>query len=132
MSIRTMCEQFEVTPRTLRFYEQKELLFPLRDGQKRQFTRRDRARLKLILQAKRYGVSLEEIRQVLDLYDLDDQRHLQIPRALEVAERRLAEMTAERDAMNRTIADLRQEIAHTRTQLQSSPRQQTADRSTAA
>jgi len=132
MSIRTMCEQFEVTPRTLRFYEQKELLFPLRDGQKRQFTRRDRARLKLILQAKRYGVSLEEIRQVLDLYDLDDQRHLQIPRALEVAERRLAEMTAERDAMNRTIADLRQEIAHTRTQLQSSPRQHTADRSTAA
>lgn len=132
MSIRTMCEQFEVTPRTLRFYEQKELLFPLRDGQKRQFTRRDRARLKLILQAKRYGVSLEEIRQVLDLYDLDDQRHLQIPRALEVAERRLAEMTAERDAMSRTIADLDQEIARTRRHLQTAPRPHSADRSSAA
>ena len=114
MTIRTMCDQFEVTPRTLRFYEQKELLFPIREGQKRLFTRRDRARLKLILRGKRYGVSLEEIRQVLDLYDLDGQKHLQIPRAIEIAERRLAEMTAERDAMSAAIADLDRQIAQTR------------------
>lgn len=126
MSIRAMCDQFEVTPRTLRFYEQKELLFPIREGQKRQFTRRDRARLKLILQAKRYGVSLEEIRQVLDLYDLEGHKHLQVPRALEVAERRLAEMTAERDAMSRSIAELNQEIAQTRTLVHNTDRSSAA------
>ena len=67
MTIREMCDLFEVTPRTLRFYEQKELLFPLRDGQKRLFTRRDRARLKRILRGKRFGFSLEDIRQLLEL-----------------------------------------------------------------
>ena len=74
MTIREMCDAFEVTPRTLRFYESKELLFPLRLGQKRLFTRRDRARLKLILRGKRFGFSLEEIRQLLDLYHVGDQQ----------------------------------------------------------
>jgi DNA-binding transcriptional MerR regulator len=57
MTIRQMCDAFDVTPRTLRFYEAKELLFPRREGQKRLFTRRDRARLKLILRGKRFGFS---------------------------------------------------------------------------
>lgn len=61
MTIREMCETYDVTPRTLRFYEAKELLFPIREGQKRLFTKRDRARLKLILRGKRFGFSLEEI-----------------------------------------------------------------------
>ncbi len=75
MTIREMCDAFDVTPRTLRFYEAKELLFPIREGQKRLFTRRDRARLKLILRGKRFGFSLEEIRQLLDLYDTGDGQH---------------------------------------------------------
>ncbi|MGA1180756.1 MAG: MerR family transcriptional regulator, partial [Marivivens sp.] len=62
MTIREMCEAFDVTPRTLRFYEAKELIFPFRDGQKRLYSKRDRARLKLILRGKRFGFSLEEIR----------------------------------------------------------------------
>ena len=70
MTIRDMCAKFDVTPRTLRFYEQKELLFPIRDGQRRLFTKRDRARLQLILRGKRFGFSLEEIRQLLDLYHM--------------------------------------------------------------
>ena len=55
MTIREMCDTFDVTPRTLRFYEAKELLFPERQGQKRLFTKRDRARLKLIIRGKRFG-----------------------------------------------------------------------------
>ena len=106
MSIRAMCEQFDVTPRTLRFYEQKELLFPLREGQKRLFSRRDRARLKLILRGKRFGVSLEEIRQILDLYDMQDQRDAQLARSLEIARRRLDEMTRQREEIDRSIAEL--------------------------
>jgi DNA-binding transcriptional MerR regulator len=69
MTIRQMCDAYEVTPRTLRFYEAKELLTPVRDGTRRLFTRRDRARLTLILRGKRFGFSLEDIRQTLDLYD---------------------------------------------------------------
>ncbi|MGB1033889.1 MAG: MerR family transcriptional regulator, partial [Primorskyibacter sp.] len=75
-----MCDAFDVTPRTLRFYESKELLFPQREGQKRLFTKRDQARLKLILRGKRFGFSLEEIRQLLDLYHIGDQQHTQMLR----------------------------------------------------
>ncbi|MGR3738092.1 MAG: MerR family transcriptional regulator, partial [Limimaricola soesokkakensis] len=89
MTIRQMCDSFDVTPRTLRFYEAKELLFPIREGTKRLFTRRDRARLKLILRGKRFGFSLEEIRQLLDLYETDDQQEVQLARTYEVAERHL-------------------------------------------
>ena len=71
MTIRQMCAAYAVTPRTLRFYETKELLSPIRQGTKRLFTRRDRARLTLILRGKRFGFSLEDIRQTLDLYDRD-------------------------------------------------------------
>ena len=86
MTIREMCDSFDVTPRTLRFYEAKELLFPVRQGQKRLFTRRDRARLKLILRGKRFGFSLEEIRQLLDLYDMGDQQNTQLRRTVEIVE----------------------------------------------
>jgi DNA-binding transcriptional MerR regulator len=89
MTIREMCDAFDVTPRTLRFYEAKELLFPRREGQKRLFTRRDRARLKLILRGKRFGFSLEEIRQLLDLYYVGDQQATQLEATLDVARERL-------------------------------------------
>lgn len=110
MSIRAMCDLFDVTPRTLRFYEQKELLFPIREGQKRLFTRRDRARLKLILRGKRFGVSLEEIRQLLDLYDMDGQKDVQLARTLDIARRRLAEMQQQREELDRGIAELSAQI----------------------
>ncbi|MCT4554361.1 MAG: MerR family DNA-binding transcriptional regulator [Pelagimonas sp.] len=110
MTIREMCDSFGVTPRTLRFYEQKELLFPIREGQKRLYTRRDRARLKLILRGKRFGFSLEEIRQLLDLYHLGDQQQTQILRTYEIARERLADMERQRDELNTAIADLRDQM----------------------
>ena len=97
-TIREMCKDFDVTPRTLRFYETKELLSPRRVGQKRLFTRRDRGRLTLILRGKRFGFSLEEIRQLLDLYYLGDQQTTQLQQTLAVAEERLVEMQRQRDA----------------------------------
>ena len=110
MTIREMCDAFSVTPRTLRFYEAKELLFPLRQGQKRLFTKRDRARLKLILRGKRFGFKLEEIRQLLDLYDKGDQQYTQLSRAHEIANERLKEMQRERDELTEAIADLREQM----------------------
>lgn len=111
MTIREMCDAFDVTPRTLRFYEAKELLFPIRDGQKRLFTRRDRGRLKLIQRGKRFGFSLEDIRQLLDLYSPDDQQRTQITRTLELAEERLAEMQRQRDELDAAIAELGEQIS---------------------
>ena len=110
MTIRQMCDAFEVTPRTLRFYEAKELLFPIREGQKRLFTRRDRARLKLILRGKRFGFSLEEIRQLLDLYDMGDQQQTQLVRTFEVAQERLADLISQRDELNDAIEDLKEQL----------------------
>lgn len=111
MTIREMCDAFEVTPRTLRFYEAKELLFPLRKGQKRFFTRRDRGRLKLILRGKRFGFSLEDIRQLLDLYSIGNGPQVQLTRTIELAEQRLAEMQRQRDELAATIAELGEQIA---------------------
>jgi len=111
MTIREMCDAFEVTPRTLRFYEAKELLFPVREGQKRLFTRRDRARLKLILRGKRFGFSLEDIRQLLDLYDMGDQQRTQMAETLKVARQRHDEMVRQRDELGQAIEELAAQIA---------------------
>ena len=71
-SITELCREFNVTPRTLRFYEQKGLLAPARRGWTRLFSYRDRARLQLILRGKKVGFSLEEIKEILELYNLKD------------------------------------------------------------
>ncbi len=110
MTIREMCDAFDVTPRTLRFYEQKELLFPIREGQKRLFTRKDRARLKLILRGKRFGFSLEEIRQLLDLYYVGDQQQTQLAQTYAIAQERLNDMLRQRDELNVAIEELREQM----------------------
>lgn len=110
MTIREMCDAYDVTPRTLRFYEAKELLFPIREGQKRLFTRRDRARLKLILRGKRFGFSLEEIRKLLDLYDIGDQQQTQLRETYSVAQNRLADMERQRAELDANIADLKEQL----------------------
>lgn len=111
MTIRQMCDAFDVTPRTLRFYEAKELLFPKREGTKRLFNRRDRVRLKLILRGKRFGFSLEDIRQLLDMYDLDGSEQTQFLRTYAVAQERLSQMEQQRDELIEAIAELKTELA---------------------
>lgn len=110
MTIRAMCEEFEVTARALRFYETKELLAPIRIGQKRLYTRRDRARLKLILRGKRFGFSLEEMRQLLDLYDPNDPSMRQLTESIRLGKIHLAEMISRRDALNDAIAELETQL----------------------
>lgn len=110
MTIRQMCEQFDVTPRTLRFYEAKELLFPKREGQKRLYAKRDRARLKLILRGKRFGFSLEEIRQLLDLYYMDNNRELQLRETFALAQKHLGDMQAQRAELDEAIAELKTQM----------------------
>lgn len=118
-TIGQMCEEFDVTPRTLRFYESKELLFPKREGSRRLFTRSDRGRLVLILRGKRFGFSLEEIRQLLDLYDIGDQQQTQIARTYSVALERLEAMRAQRAELDDAIRELEAQMDHARTILKS-------------
>ncbi|MDG1530222.1 MAG: MerR family DNA-binding transcriptional regulator [Paracoccaceae bacterium] len=110
MSIREMCEAFDVTARTLRFYEAKELISPIREGQKRLYSKRDRARLKLILRGKRFGFSLEEIRQLLDLYNHGGGQTTQYARTYEIAKERLAVMIAQRDELSVAIEELKEQL----------------------
>lgn len=116
MTIRQMCDAYDVTPRTLRFYEAKELLNPIRQGTRRLFTRRDRARLALILRGKRFGFSLEDIRQTLDLYDREGGVSAQRQKAFELAVKRLAEMEAQRAELDLAIAELKAELAEAEAQ----------------
>jgi DNA-binding transcriptional MerR regulator len=111
MSIREMCASFAVTPRTLRFYEQKELLFPQRDGTRRLYSRRDRARLTLILRGKRFGFSLEDIRQLLGMYDRDGSNEAQLRRTYDLAQDRLAQMQSQRAELDEAIGELKAELA---------------------
>jgi DNA-binding transcriptional MerR regulator len=117
-TISEMCAEFGVTPRTLRFYEYKELLHPRREGQKRLFTKRDKARLKLILQGKRFGFSLDDIKELLDLYYLDDQQTTQLARTYERAQERLAAMEAQKAELEEAIEDLRKGLGQVKSMLE--------------
>jgi len=116
-SIGETCKEFGVTPRTLRFYEYKELISPIREGQRRLYTPRDRARLKLILRGKRFGFSLDEIKDLLELYHMDDSQVTQLSATLEAAERHRAELIAKRGELDAAIAELDQQMALIRTML---------------
>lgn len=105
-SIHDLVEEFDVTSRTLRFYEEKGLLNPTRRGQDRIYSRRDRARLKLVLMGKSVGFSLEDVRAMLDLYDLGDGQATQLRVALERFEEKLAELDRKRRDLDHAYAEL--------------------------
>ena len=109
-TIRQMCDAFDVTPRTLRFYESRELLSPLRRGQHRLYDRHDRGRLKLILQGKRFGFSLEDIRQLLDLFDPRGNNVIQLAATLDAARERLADMMRQQYELKIDVTELIKQI----------------------
>lgn len=94
-TISQLAEAFDTTPRTLRYYEELGLLDPTRHGTRRLYGERDRVRLKLIMRGRRLGFSLEEIRQMLDLYDVDRSEVTQLRDVLRRGEARLAEVHAQ-------------------------------------
>ncbi|WP_405401546.1 MerR family DNA-binding transcriptional regulator [Paracoccus sp. Ld10] len=124
MTIRQMCDAFEVTPRTLRFYEARELIFPQRRGQHRLYDRRDRARLILILRGKRFGFSLEQIRQLLQLYEPGGTNRAQVAATIDIGRDRLADMERQYAELSEAIADLRQQISDATGRLSAAPIEQ--------
>ena len=105
-TIRDLTKEFEVSARTLRFYEEKGLLAPRRSGEKRLYSRRDRARLRYVLMGKRVGFSLEEVREMLDLYDLGDGQRTQLQVALAKFQERTVRLEEQRGEIDRAIAEL--------------------------
>jgi DNA-binding transcriptional MerR regulator len=117
-TIGEVCAEFAVTARALRFYEAKGLIAPIREGQKRLFTPGCRARVKLILQGKRFGFSLAEIKDLLDLYHVGDGRVTQLSATLEAAERHHAELIAQREELGLAIAELEEQMDQIRAMLE--------------
>ena len=106
-SIGDLAEEFGVTPRTIRFYESENLISPQRHGQTRVYTPRDRARLALILRGKRVGFSLTEIKEMLDLYDLDG-RTTQLAHALKKFDERINALERQRADIEHSLVELRE------------------------
>ncbi len=106
-TIGDLAREFGVTLRTLRFYEDKGLISPRRQGQARIYSRRDRARLKLILHGKRVGFSLAEISRMLDLYDLKDGQVTQLRVARDKFDEQIGFLEAQRAELDTAIAELR-------------------------
>jgi DNA-binding transcriptional MerR regulator len=101
-----MAKTFGVTLRTLRFYEDKGLLHPKRDGSTRLYTRRDRARLKLILLGRKIGFSLRDVKQMIDLYDPTGSNSRQLKLTLDKSEKQLARLQKQRAAIDEAVAEL--------------------------
>jgi DNA-binding transcriptional MerR regulator len=112
-----MAKAFGVTLRTLRFYEDKGLLKPIRDGATRLYTRRDKARLKLILLGRKIGFSLRDVKQMMDLYDPSGTNARQLRVTLDKSEKQLARLNKQRQLLDEAIGDLQQLLATVREKL---------------
>ena len=106
LDFKQMCARFDVTPRTLRHYEYIELLFPEREGRARYYRAREIARMTLILRGRKFGFSLEEIRQWLELYDADPEGRTQMQAWINLADGQLAELADRKRHLDEAIAEL--------------------------
>ncbi|WP_116083041.1 MerR family DNA-binding transcriptional regulator [Tropicimonas sp. IMCC34011] len=105
ISFKDMCERFGVTPRTLRYYEYIELLSPEREGRSRFYSAREVARMTLIMRGRRFGFSLEEIRQWLEIYDQQGTR-AQMEAWVVMADSQLSDLRKRQEELAQTIAEL--------------------------
>ncbi len=106
-TIGELAAAFSLSPRAIRFYEDQGLISPQRAGTQRIYTKRDRARLQLILRGKRLGFSLADIREFLDLYDTDRTKRRQFAMTLERTQNRIRELELQLSDITLTLAELR-------------------------
>jgi DNA-binding transcriptional MerR regulator len=105
-SISDLAREFDITPRAIRFYEDQGLLAPRRDGQRRIYTPRDRTRLKLTLRGKRLGLSLSEIRELIDMYEPGRDERPQLERFAAVLQAHKASLLQQRQDIETQLAEL--------------------------
>ena len=106
LSFKEMCSEFDVTPRTLRYYEYIELLQPDREGRTRFYTNRESARMKLILRGRKFGFQLEEIRQWLQIYE-NEGTSVQMKAFIDMADRQMKELTEQRQQLDEALNELK-------------------------
>ena len=109
LSFKEMCAHFEVTPRTLRYYEYIELLQPERDGRSRFYSSRDVARMTLIMRGRRFGFSLEELRQWLMIYDKEGNK-AQMQAWVPIARGKLVELQKQQKEISEAVLELSEMI----------------------
>ena len=105
-SVTELADELGVTPRAIRFYETKGLIMPKRAGTTRVYTYRDKARMQLILRGKRLGFTLADIKEYLDIYDVDPSQTQQIKLLLDKVERRIDELEQQREDLETTLTEL--------------------------
>jgi DNA-binding transcriptional MerR regulator len=105
-SISELAREFEVTPRAIRFYEDQGLISPRREGQRRVYTPRDRTRLKLTLRGKRLGLTLSEIRELIDMYEPGRDARPQLERFLSVLEAHRASLLQQRADIEAQLSEI--------------------------
>ena len=107
LTLKEMCEAYEVTPRTLRYYEYIELLIPDKVGKKRFYGNKEKALLRLIKRGRRFGFSLEEIRQWLAMYDRKNQNQTQIEAWIDMANKQTIELEDRKSEIQKAIEDMK-------------------------
>ena len=107
LSFKEMCAKFDVTPRTLRYYEYIELLSPTREGRSRYYGPREVARMTLILRGRRWGFALEDIRQWLEIYE-EKGTETQLRTWIDLADRQLEELRTQKEQLEQSIAELKE------------------------
>ncbi len=107
-SVTELANDLGVTPRALRFYEDKGLIAPQRAGNTRVYTHRDRGRLMLILRGKRLGFTLRQVREWLDLYEVDPDQSAQMTRLKDKVRKRIEALEQQRDDLDATLEELRE------------------------
>ncbi len=105
-SISELAREFDVTPRAIRFYEAEGLLSPTRQGQRRIYTLRDRTRLKLTLRGKRLGLSLSEIREIVDMYDTGRDERPQLEKFLAVLAAHKRQLLQQREDIEAQLSEI--------------------------
>ena len=107
-TVTELADELGITPRTIRFYETKELIKPRRAGTTRVYTHRERARMLLILRGKRLGFSLADIREYLDLYDADPLQGKQLRLLTQKIDRRISELEQQREDLETALQELQE------------------------
>lgn len=125
-TVTELARELSVTPRTIRFYEDKGLIAPRRAGNIRVYTKRDRARMVLILRGKRLGFSLREIKEYLDLYDVDPSQSEQIRLLLKKVRDRMDMLEEQRVALEESLLELKEIEAQTLAVLEATARAEKA------
>jgi DNA-binding transcriptional MerR regulator len=120
-SISNLADEFALTPRAIRFYEDHGLLSPERRGARRIYSQRDRVRLKLVLRGKRLGMSLAEIAEILDLYDADKSERSQLAKFIEVLTSRRMLLEQQREDIDAVLSEIDSIVKDCKRRLKAGP-----------